>query len=401
MKVSKVVVVGSGLRGENIAKCVVKSRFPVSLKDVNSSAVKNAIAGIYQWIDYWESKGYVPEGAGALKKLVSVVDNWKDLNQKGLLVVEAVSEDLKIKQKVFEELEENLPRDAILVSNTSGIISDKPPIAQISKAVRDKSRVAGMHFFQPAEKMDLIEIVRSRETSDEKIDTIFNFSVERLGKHAIVVRDRPGFLVNVLLAGFLRPAVRCVAASQMPLEKIDQKTREFGLPKGPYELIDMVGVDFCAEAMRVFHQVYGPQRFESPDVLEFLIQKERLGKRKSQEGFYDSDGKMTKLYSMLETRFNREPCLFSSHDEAADHTVLKMLVNLVNEASWALYDKTVKTARDIETACVYGLGFPIKKRGPLHWADEYGLEKVLKLINHPCPLLKENVALGETFFHGW
>ncbi|MDP2736021.1 MAG: 3-hydroxyacyl-CoA dehydrogenase NAD-binding domain-containing protein, partial [bacterium] len=320
--------------------------------------------------------------AEQLKMLCTVTGSYDDLSDVDL-VIEAVPENPDLKRNIFQKLGELLP-GAILTSNTSSI-----PITSLSLGVKDPGRVAGMHFFNPPTKMPLVELISAEGTSVDTLEALEVFAGETLAKKAVRVKDRPGFLVNVLLGAYLTPAIRSLESTDVKPEAIDECARAFGWPMGPFVLLDMMGVDVVKEVVNIFFSAYG-RRFTPSRLVDVLVSAGRLGV-KSGAGFYGS--------SPLEEILARE---FPDRSEGdAERVFNRMMDSMVNEAVLALQDE-VASANDIETGCLFGLGFPQAKGGPLHYADEVGAAKVAENLGvDACPLLCDIAGRGDTFFSSW
>ncbi|MBI2068882.1 MAG: hypothetical protein HYT67_02160 [Candidatus Yanofskybacteria bacterium] len=381
----KVAVIGGGTMGADLAALVARSDMPVVVKEVNADLATRFQERLHQRIDGWLEKGKINEPrAEQLKMLCSATSTYDDLKDADL-VIEAVPEFPELKKKIFSELGELLP-EAILVSNTSSI-----PITLLSEGIKNPGRMAGMHFFNPPTKMPLVELISAEGTSVDTLESLEVFASETLAKKAIRVKDRPGFLVNVLLGAYLTPAIRSLERTVVQPEKIDECARKFGWPMGPFVLLDMMGVDVVKEVLNIFSAAYG-KRFSSSRLVDVLVSSGRLG-QKSGAGFYG--GEVGTLGAILRLEFLHRV------EGDADTVFTRMMYSMVNEAALALQEK-VASANDIETGCLFGLGFPQAKGGPLHYVDEAGIETVVReLGDDACPLLKEMAANGETFFSSW
>lgn len=354
----KIVIIGGGAMGADLAALMARQNLPVVIKELNLELAKRAKEKVCQRIDGWVQKGKISQSEADFKKsLVSVTDNYGDLQEKGLLVIEAVPEKLELKQQIFSELELSLPIDAILASNTSSL-----PIRLLAAKMEDRSRLVGLHFFNPPTKMPLVEVIPSKYTSEETVLTVEDFVKTTLQKVPIRVKDRPGFLVNVLLAAYLKPVIAALEENIVSLEAIDKEATEFGWPLGPYLLMDMLGLDVCQEVTKVLNAAYG-ERFGSSRILALLVEKNRLG-QKSGAGFYSYNEGLESLETILEKEFpNRQ--------SAEAKTIFgKMMTSFIEEAKIA-FQNGVASKEDIEAGCVYGLGFPPHKSGPLHLAGGF------------------------------
>lgn len=380
----KVAVIGGGTMGADLAALIARQDVPVVVKELNIELAEILKNKINQRVDGWRERGKISESrAEQLKMLCSVTSTYDDLKDADL-VIEAVPENLKLKEKIFQELGEILP-NAILTSNTSSI-----PISQISSSLKDPARMAGMHFFNPPTKMPLVELISSDSTSVDTLESLEVFAAETLGKKTIRVKDRPGFLVNVLLGAYLAPAIRSLVDTDVKAEAIDDCAKKFGWPLGPFVLLDMMGVDLVKEVMTILFNAYG-ERFAPSRLVDVLVGLGRFG-QKSGAGFY---GGTESLESILGREFPNRV----SGD--AERTFKMMMNNMINESAIALECK-VASVNDIETGCLFGLGFPQTKGGPLHYADEVGSANIVEgLGDGACYLLRNMARRGKTFFSSW
>lgn len=393
----RVVVCGAGVMGQDIAKLMARQNLPVVMRDTKPGQAEAACENIHAWIDKSVRIGKnTPAEAQKMKSLVSVASDWSDLQEEGQIVIEAIPEVLKEKQGFFAELEAKLPKDAILTSNTSAL-----PITDIVAKVADKSRVGGMHFFNPPTKMQLVEVIPTAYTSADVTETIMAFVKDDLNhqnfpKHPIVVKDRTGFLVNPILGAWLRPVLEAVESEHISLETLDRIAREFGWPQGPFEIIDHIGIDTCLHVTKIMHGAY-PERFPLSPLLAIMVKEGRLGK-KSGAGFYAYDERHDSLDVFIKRHkddFHREEPMESDHGKAEQTVFEKQMSCMVDEAARAAEERIASPA-DIDRACVYGIGAP--HGGPLHWADKVGLHEVVTHLGRSCKLIREMKKKQERFF---
>ncbi|MBI4120266.1 MAG: hypothetical protein HY454_02255 [Parcubacteria group bacterium] len=380
----KVGIIGGGIMGADLAALMARQDMPVVVKELNNELAEKLKDQLNRRINGWLEKGKINESrAEQLKMLFTVTASYDDLREVDL-VIEAVPENLELKMKVFRELEELLP-EAILTSNTSSL-----PISSLSAGINQPERMAGMHFFNPPTKMPLVELIATERTSSETLESLELFAGETLSKKVIRVKDRPGFLINVLLGAYLAPAIRSLENWRVPLGEIDERARSFGWPMGPFVLLDLMGIDLAKEVMSVLFAAYG-ERFSPSSLVEVLVRAGRFG-QKSGAGFY---GGTEPLSSILEREF---PNRIQGEAEAV---FSRMMAAMINEAALALQNE-IASANDIEIGCLFGLGFPQVKGGPLHYADEIGLANIVReLGDNACPFLREMADRGETFFSSW
>jgi 3-hydroxyacyl-CoA dehydrogenase/enoyl-CoA hydratase/3-hydroxybutyryl-CoA epimerase len=255
-----------------------------------------------------------------------------------------------------------------------------------------------MHFFSPVERMPLLEVIVSEQTADQVTVSAVAFG-RKLGKTVIVVRDRPGFWVNRLLAPYLNEAGRLLAEG-VPMDLIDQVAVEFGFPVGPVTLMDEIGLDVIHKAAQVMHQAYGDRLAPSPGIAR-LVTEGRLG-RKSGRGLYRyEDGRKSGPDPAISQVFGA-----AAGESAVSHGVVRerLIGALLNEAALALEDEVVRSPRDGDLAAIFGFGFPPFRGGPLRYIDDLGADRVVQMLERlagqlgthfaPAPLLLEASATG-------
>ena len=286
------------------------------------------------------------------------------------LVIEAVFEDLAVKHQVFAQIEAQVGPDCIVASNTSTI-----PIGRIAQGAKRPERVIGMHFFSPVDRMPLLEVIPGEQTAPWAVVTAVTFG-RRLGKTVVVVRDRPGFWVNRVLAPYIAEAGRLMAEG-VSVEHIDKVAVRFGFPVGPVTLMDEVGLDVVHKASAVMHQAFG-DRLAPLDGIARMIAEGRLG-RKSGRGFYRYSGGKKESPDPAATDLfggrHRGPA--PSPDAVRDRLVFALL----NEAAMALEEGVVRSARDGDIAAIFGFGFPPFRGGPLRYADDLGAARVVETLD--------------------
>ena len=283
MEIGRVGVVGLGTMGAGIAQVCVQAGFEVVGREVSPELGEKARERIDHYLSRGVEKGRLSEDDkdAALGRLTLVTD-IADLGS-CQLVIEAAFEDLGVKRELFAELEKSVEPDAILATNTSAL-----SVTEIADATNSRERVVGMHFFNPAPVLPLVEVIRTAHTSDEVFDTAYAF-VERIGKEPVACNDTPGFIVNRILIPLLNDCVRVLDESRVTPEDVDRAMR-FGVnwPIGPCALIDLIGIDVHVHASEALHAALGEERMAPP---ERLLQMERVGHlgRKTGQGFYEYD----------------------------------------------------------------------------------------------------------------
>lgn len=389
MYIYKAAVIGAGTMGAGIAQVITYSGLPVILRDVNQEAVDRGLATVRKIYQNRVDKGKMTQAELEQKMaLVSgATDNsgFSDVD----IVIEAIYEDVAAKQKLFQELETVCPEGCIFASNTSSL-----PISAIASATKKPDKVVGMHFFNPAPVMKLVEVIPGLGTSDETIDDVVLFS-ESLRKIPIRVQECAGFLVNRLLMPYLNEAAIALQEGAASAKDIDAALVDFGMPMGPLTLFDMVGIDVSVKVSDILHDAYG-SRATAAVILSELEKAKRLG-TKNGAGFYVYDD---------EKREDLQTLIDRVQDKTADKTSFsanRLIMPMINEAVIALQEG-VASAEDIDIAMMAGTGFSQDKGGPLHYADQIGVDVVLSELESfakthgdrfwPAPMLKRMVQGG-------
>jgi len=358
--VQQAAVIGAGVMGGGIGWLLADKGITTVLKDIRADAIN---AGLDHARKLFEKKlshkGGGDEALAAKMALLSGANGVDGLD-KADVVIEAVVEKMPVKQQVLRENEPQLKPAAIFASNTSAL-----SLSTLQSVARRPQQVGGLHFFNPVDKMPLVEVIRGEKTDDLTVATLFALAV-RLGKTPIVVADRPGFLVNRLLGAYLNEA--CLLAEEgVDWLSIDARLKQFGMPMGPFRLIDEVGLDIAAEVGAILAAGY-PWLPES-GLMRRALASGLLGKKGS-AGFYryeqgHSKGPNLAAEGPLDLRKERP---------ASDEDINRLLYLMVNEAARCLEEGVVASAEDIDTGMVFGTGFPPFLGGLCLWADRIGME---------------------------
>jgi 3-hydroxyacyl-CoA dehydrogenase/enoyl-CoA hydratase/3-hydroxybutyryl-CoA epimerase len=394
--VKRLGVVGAGFMGAGIAGTAVsEAGVEARLKDADLSRVGKGIKAATDILRGQLTRRRIARQEFERKAaLVSGSVDWPGFGSADL-VIEAVFEELGVKRKVMDEVEAVVAPDAVVASNTSTI-----PIARIAEGASHPERMLGMHFFSPVDRMPLLEVIPTGQTSPDAIATAVQFG-RRMGKTVIVVADRPGFWVNRILSPYLNEAGRLLGEGA-PIELVDRTMTRFGFPVGPIALLDEVGLDVAAKASGVMHAAFGERMTPWPGVAR-MLEAGRLG-RKSARGFYlYHQGHKTDpdpgAYELLGVR------PLATVDTA--EVERRLLYIMLNEAGLAVAEGVVRSPRDGDIGAIFGIGFPAFLGGPLRLLDTLGHPEVVGTLEAlaarhgprfaPAPALVEMARAGGRF----
>ncbi len=398
LPVRRVGVLGAGVMGGGIAQLAADKGYPVRMKDIRNDALAGGYAAAAKvWQERLKKRRMTKAEFTGKMSLLSGGLTWTAFESCDV-TIEAVLEKLAVKQAVLKEWEGVARPDAIFASNTSTL-----PITEIAAAAARPERVVGMHFFNPVHKMPLVEVIYGAKTDPAVTATIFDLA-KKMGKTPVVVKDAPGFLVNRLLAPYLGEAVRLLLEG-VPMEAIDHAMRAFGMPVGPIELLDDVGIDVATKGAETLSAAW-PERMPVDPAFGKLVQAGRLG-RKSGKGFYLYDG---------DKRTGPDPAATGAlglegpgtKKPSADELEARLIYPMVNEAALCLAEGIVSSPAKLDLAMIFGTGFPPFRGGPLRHADARGAKAVVSALESlaaahgarfvPAPLLTEHARKGKTFF---
>lgn len=281
MSIKSVAVIGSGTMGRGIAHSAALAGKQVVLFDLTSELLDTAVRSIHKNIDEGLRRGKTePEAAERAKVSISLTTDLGEAARVDL-VIEAVPEDMELKRKVFGRLDAAAPPHAILASNTSSL-----SISAIAAATERPDHVIGLHYFNPAHLMRLVEIIRGDSTSDATVTTCRQFVAE-IGKTAVLCRDSPAFIVNRIARPFYGEALRLLGEQVAEPQTIDRLISSLGFPMGPFELLDLIGLDVnLAVTQSVYDAYYQDPKYRPHPIQRRMVDSGRLG-RKSGRGFYD------------------------------------------------------------------------------------------------------------------
>ena len=391
-KVNKTAVIGAGVMGAGIAQWISSRGIKVLLKDIKSEFVANGIKTISKLYSAAVKKRVMTKSE-ASSKLDNVTPITESLPMKTVdLVVEADIEQLDIKQNLFAELETLVRDDTILATNTSAL-----SIVDVAEKMEHKERVVGIHYFNPVHKMKLVEVVKGECTSEETVLKATQF-VKKTGKLPVIVKDSPGFLVNRILMPYLIEAVH-LANGGNDIEHTDKLLRKFGMPMGPFRLIDEVGGDVCQHvADDLLNRLN--TKFPNSNLLRRMIEEGNLGK-KSGQGFYKyTKGKSNGACDVPRNSTFRLQC---ENEEIVDRLILVM----INESVRCLEEEVVASPKDVDFGMIMGTGWAPFRGGPIRYLDSVGSKKIAERLQElakkdayftPCDMLLEYAKTNKKFY---
>jgi len=401
-KIKKVGMLGGGVMGSGIVNLFLSFGFDAVLWDINDEAVRKGVEAIRNTFAYRIKKGKMTQAE--LDKLVQdhlkTTTSLEDL--KGVdLVIEAVLEDMKIKQDIWKRLEGVCRPDVVFGTNTSAL-----PITGIASVLKDPGRMIGLHFFNPAERMQLLEIICGKKTSDQTLSTSVAFG-RAIRKVPIVVNDGPGFYVSRQLGSLMGETIFMLAEG-VDGTKVEEAVLDFGLPMGPATLSDLTGIDINYHVGKNFEKSFG-ERWKMHLLNERIYQTGCYG-RKTGAGWFDYSGekpvpnpKMVEVVRNYLKENGIGPKTMTSKD-----IMDRMMVRAINEAAFMIQEGICDRPQDMDLAMIYGTGFPPYRGGILRYADAWGVGNVyqhlLKLEKEhgvrfkPCSVLKEMAEQGKTFY---
>ncbi len=381
----KVSVIGAGTMGAGIAQIAATNGHEVCLYDSFDGAIESAENKLKKILNRLVEKERITQKEN--ETILGNINFTKDINKlKGSgLVIEAIIENLEIKQAVFAEIESLVSENCIIASNTSSL-----SLASIASACKKAERVVGIHFFNPAPLMPLVEIIPAVQTTEATLNAAKSI-IDSWGKVTVIAKDTPGFIVNRVARPFYGEAIRIYEEGVADFATIDWAMREIGgFRMGPFELMDYIGNDInYIVTETVFSSFYFDSRYKPSFTQKRMIEAGYLGK-KSGRGYYDYSADMPK----------------ANEDRGLGKTILwRVLAMIINEAADALFLK-IASREDIDLAMTKGVNYP---KGLLAWADEIGIKNVLKQLEglqaeyaedryRPSPLLKRMARENKTFY---
>jgi 3-hydroxyacyl-CoA dehydrogenase/enoyl-CoA hydratase/3-hydroxybutyryl-CoA epimerase len=399
-KFERVEMLGGGLMGGGIAYVTINAGIPVRLKDKDDAGAGRGLAYVKGILDGRVKKRQLSreERDQTFARLTATTDYSGMKNAD--VVIEAVFEDLALKQRILKDVEEKTHDKCIFASNTSSI-----PITQIAALSKRPENVVGMHYFSPVHKMPLLEVIRTDKTAPEVVATAVALG-KKQGKTVIVVKDGVGFYTSRILGPLMNEAAH-VLAEGVPVEAIDDAMVDWGWPVGPIQLLDEVGIDVAAHVGKIVHDAFG-DRLVPPGTMDSLVKDDRKG-RKNSKGFYRYDkdalkGGKRQVDPTVYKALGIEP----KSRLPAEEIQMRCSLQFVNEALLCYGEGLLRSPRDGDIGAIFGLGFPPFRGGPFRYTDGIGAAEVLRRIRGyedrfgkrwtPAPVLIEMAKKGERFY---
>lgn len=389
-------VLGAGVMGGGIAWLMSYKGLSVRVKDINWQSIELGYQQAALYFTQLKKHQRITTAAinTAMNRIAGTLD-YQGFNH-AQITIEAVVEVMEVKKQVLKEAEALLPEDSLLCTNTSAL-----SVTEMASELTRPAQFCGLHFFNPVNRMPLVEIVKAQQTSDQTIAQAIAIS-RTWGKVPIVVGDCPGFLVNRILLPYLNEAAYLLQEGA-DIEKVDLAINEFGMPMGPFQLADEVGIDVGYKVALILEAGFGERMAVAPILAHIYGPLKLLGK-KGGRGFYHYQNKDIEVNQLL----YQAPGVASSLDLRATYIVDRLMLVMVNEAARCIDEGIVENAGQLDLAMVMGTGFPAWRGGLCRWADSIGCDEVVKRLQQlnqkvgiryeVAPYLLQCVEQGRGFY---
>src|SRR5512136_836624 len=401
-KIKSVAMLGGGVMGSGIVNLLLQGRFDAILWDINDQAIQKGLSAVRKTFAYAIKTKKMTEKdlQDLMSQRLTTTTSLQDLKDVDL-VIEAVLEDMKIKQDIWVNLEKICPSHTVFGTNTSAL-----PITEMAEVLKDPGRMIGLHFFNPADRMQLLEVICAKRTSDQTLATSVAFA-RTIRKIPIVVNDGPGFYVSRQLGGLMGGAV-FLTAGGVDGALIEEGMVDFGMPMGPATLADLTGIDINYHVNRTFEKRLG-ERWKVHPLTEAVYRTGCYG-RKTGAGYFDYSGEkpVPNQNVMDAVRQYLKENNVAPKEVSNQEVVDLMLANGINEAAYMIQEGICDRPQDMDLAMIYGTGFPPYRGGILRYADAWGIKNVYEALLRlekeygerfkPSSLLKEMAEKGQTFY---
>ncbi len=370
LEVEHAGVLGAGIMGGGIAQLIAdKTDSAIRMRDINWKAIAGGLKAASKiWKKRVDTRRMTRGEMQRKLMRITTTTDWTGFHRSDL-VIEAVVENVEIKRQVLAEFESLAKESAIFATNTSTI-----PITDIAANAKRPENVVGMHFFNPVDRMPLVEVIRGRKTSDVAMATVASFA-RKMGKTVVICNDGPGFVVNRILGPYMNEAGFLLEEGNS-IESLDQAMVRFGMPMGPMALLDEVGIDVAAKVGTILTSHFG-DRMTKSSVVDKLYADGRLGKKNGKGLYLYAEGKRqgpdAAVYKIVGAG--------AAHPADANVVVERMTLAMINEAALILEEKIVGSAPELDLAMIMGTGFPPFRGGLLRYADSLGLPYILARLN--------------------
>jgi len=401
--VKKVAMLGAGVMGSGIINLLLKGGFETVLWEIDDAAIQKGVAAVRKTFAYpiKKRKMKAEDLESMLENQLTTTTDLTDLSGVDL-VIEAVVENMDIKQDIWKQLAAICPPHTVFATNTSAL-----PITEMATILADPGRMIGLHFFNPAHRMMLLEIICAGETSNQTLATSVAFA-RQIKKIPIVVNDGPGFYVSRQLGGLMGGAVY-LSADGVDGAAVEQAMVNFGMPMGPAALADLTGIDINYHVNKTFEKRLG-ERYQVHPLTEAIYQTGCYG-RKTGAGYMDYSGDSPvpnqKVVDVIQTYIKDNQV--SAREMTEQEIVDLMLANAINEAAYMMEEGICDRPHDMDLAMIYGTGFPPYRGGILRYADKWGLAKVHQSLQDlesrygvhfkPANLIKEMAENNKKFYN--
>jgi 3-hydroxyacyl-CoA dehydrogenase/enoyl-CoA hydratase/3-hydroxybutyryl-CoA epimerase/enoyl-CoA isomerase len=404
VEMKQAAVLGAGIMGGGIAYTSATSKVPTVMKDINDAALALGMNEASKLLGKRVERGQMkPEQMAQTLTMIRPTLSYGEMNNADI-IIEAVTENPKVKKAVYAETEAVISEDAILASNTSTI-----SISWLSEGLKRPENFVGVHFFNPVHRMPLVEIIRGKKTSEKAVATAVSLA-QKMNKTAIVVNDCPGFLVNRVLFPYFG-GFSHLMRDGADFQRIDKVMEKFGWPMGPAYLLDVVGIDTAHHAQEVMAEGFPDRmKYEYRTAIDAQYEAKRFG-QKNGKGFYsytvDPKGKPKKEVD-AEVAGILKPVVQGGGADITDEDIVhRMMLPMIFECSRCLEDKIVEQPYEIDLSMLYGLGFPPFRGGVMRYADSLGAEKLVQLgekysklgkLYEPTAQIREMAKTGKKFY---